>query len=106
MPDSFSHVKPLTKEQIISKFKEWYYVFAREVKVGSPSTLGSLQSEAIETFLGVLEGLPQPSHKIDMLMTVFVYSFFRTKGFNVTFSLLKRLSGLTKHECFHMLKKI
>jgi len=106
MPDSFSHVKPLTKEQIISKFKEWYYVFAREVKVGSPSTLGSLQSEAIETFLGVLEGLPQPSHKIDMLMTVFMYSFFRTKGFNVTFSLLKRLSGLTKHECFHMLKKI
>lgn len=106
IPDSFSHVKPPTKEQIISKFKEWYYLFAREMKVGSPNTLGPLKIEAIETFLGVLERLPQPSHKRDMLIPVFVFSFFRAKGFNVTFSLLKRLSGLTKHECFDMLKRI
>ena len=106
MPTTWSHRKPLTKEQVISKFKEWYYKFARVVKAGSPRVLGPLKTEAIETFIGVLEGLPQPLHERDRLIPVFVYSFFRAKGFNVTFSLLKRLSGLTRHDCFHMLKKI
>ncbi len=106
IPETWNYKRPLTKEQVISKFKRWYYKFAREMKVGSPRVLGPLKTDATETFLVVLEGLPQPSHKRDKLMPVFVYTFFRAKGFNVTFSLLKKLSGLTRHECFHMLKKI
>ncbi|KKK97814.1 hypothetical protein LCGC14_2649010 [marine sediment metagenome] len=39
-------------------------------------------------------------------MPVFVFSFFRVKGIDVTFSLLRRLSGLTLHECFQTIKKI
>lgn len=98
--------RPLTKKQIISRFKEWYYEFARVLKSGSPKVLGPLKIEAIENFLGLVGSFPQIARKRDMLMPVFVYSFFRTKEINVTFSLLKRLSGLTKRECFQMLKKI
>ena len=106
IPYTWNYKKPLTEEQLISRFKKWYYKFARAVKVGSPKVLGPLKEEAIETFRGVLEGFTQPSHKIDKLIPVFVYSFFRTKGINVSFPLLKKLSGLTSSECFGMLKKI
>ncbi len=39
-------------------------------------------------------------------MPVFIYSFLRARGIDVSFSLLLRLSGITKHKCFQTLKKI
>lgn len=105
-PDAFAYGRPPAKNQVVSMFNEWYYKVARAVKAGSPKVLGPMKAEAIEIFLNLLKGLPQPSHKRNELITVFVYSFFRTKGINVPFSLLRKLSGLTKHEYFHMLKKI
>lgn len=102
-PDTWKYRRPLTKEQVITKFKEWYYKFARAV---TPKMLGSMKTEALKTFLNLVKGLTQPSHKIDQLIPVFVYSFFRTKGIDITFPLFKKLSGLTRHEIFCMLKKI
>ncbi len=55
IPETWKYKKQLTKEQVISKFTEWYYKFARELKAGSPRVLGPLKSNAIETFLCVLD---------------------------------------------------
>ena len=106
IPKVWRYKKPLTKEQVISKFNKWFLKFARELKAGSPQELSIMNSDALKTYLSMLEGLSQPSHLREMLMSVFVYSFFRAKGFNTTYSLLKKLSGLTRHEYFSMLKRI
>lgn len=35
-----------------------------------------------------------------------MYSYFRAKGIDVTFSLLRELTGMTRHQCYMTLKKV
>ncbi len=39
MPKTWKYKKPLPKEQLISKFEELYYKFAKELKADSPRVL-------------------------------------------------------------------
>lgn len=100
--------KPLTKEETLLKFERWYYKFANELHTSSAREAKELRLGATKIFFGVLETLPYSSSfkNPNKLMPVFVYSFLRARGFDISFSLLSRLSGMTKHECFQTLKKI
>lgn len=98
--------KVLTKQQIISNFKACYNSFTTELNIDSPRIFDDLKTEAKDIFFDVINQFHSPLFKIELKIPVFVYLFLRDKGFGITFSLLMKISKQTKHECFHMLKKI
>ncbi len=98
--------KKKISQQIILIFNDWYFTFAKEQNIGSPRVLSPLKLEAKKIFLRTLEELSPSLPKIGILTPVFIFSFFRDKGFSIPFHLFRSLSGLTRHKYFQILKRI
>ncbi len=96
----------LAKKRINSQFHTCYNLFVRRLNSESTKGAGSLRKKALITFFKVLKEFPSPLFKIKLKIPVFIYSFLRDEGVNIAFSLLVIISKSSRHECFHMLKKI
>ncbi len=98
--------KVLKKKKTDSQFHACYDLFVRRLDAESIEGIDSLRKKALKTFHKVLKEFSSPLFKIKLKIPVFIYSFLRGEGVNITFSLLVEISKSSRHECFHMLKQI
>lgn len=105
-PVNFKNKKPLTRQELRLCFEELYFRFVKALNVGSPRVLRVFKLDAVRIFFRLLEETPTLKTRVKTLMPVFVYSFLRDRGIDITFTHLKKYSGLTRHQSFQMFKKI
>ncbi|KKL97331.1 hypothetical protein LCGC14_1835570 [marine sediment metagenome] len=96
----------LKKKKTDSQFHACYDLFVKRLSAESIERTGSLRKKSLRTFHKTLRGFSSPLYKIGLKILVFIYSFLRGEGVNITFSLLVEISKSSRHECFHMLKQI
>ncbi|HEC37430.1 MAG TPA: hypothetical protein ENI29_04280, partial [bacterium] len=94
-PVNFKNKKPLTRQELRLCFEELYFRFVKALNVGSPRVLRVFKLDAVRIFFRLLEETPTLKTRVKTLMPVFVYSFLRDRGIDITFTHLKKYSGLT-----------